>query len=358
MSHSEVVISSTNLLHNLSVIRARLKLDTKIIAVVKANAYGHTLERIIPILENKVDLFYVDDLDELKHFRAVSKAPVMVLGFLTKSDYREGASLQAILPLISLHQLDEINSLDLPLTLTIAVDLRFGREGLLPEELEEAVTRIDSNPNLRLHSIFSHFTSSDSINDKDTALQLALFEKYIALPYQSKIPLHLQNSASIFNPSLKISPLDYVRTGAALYGLDPLFGGVPYLRPVLSWHSQLALVKKVPMHTPVGYNATWRALKESILGLVPLGYSDGVPRALSNCGSVLLQGMHCPIVGRVSMNYFTVDLTHLPRKPEPGDPVVLIGPQGDATITAHDIATKLGTVHYEILARLPHPKWN
>jgi alanine racemase len=153
--------------------------------------------------------------------------------------------------------------------------------------------------------------------------------------------------------------LDMVRIGIALYGLWPspqtrvAMNGARFdLRPALSMHSALTVVRSVEAGTPIGYGGSYHAPKRTRIGVVPLGYADGIPRLLSNRGAFLVHGQRCPIVGRVCMNMTMIDLAAVPQA-QPGDEVTLLGPQGDAAITADDWGGWAETINYEIVTRLP-----
>ena len=166
--------------------------------------------------------------------------------------------------------------------------------------------------------------------------------------------VHMANSAATINyPEMHF---DLVRIGISLYGLypDPVMSLNPKiaLKPVMSVKTRLVHVKEVPQGTPISYGCTFITSRPSVIGTIPMGYADGIPRLLSNRGSVLVKETRCPIVGRVCMDQFMVDLTDLPERPATGEEVVFLGRQGSEEITADEIAEKAETINYEIVTRM------
>jgi alanine racemase len=216
----------------------------------------------------------------------------------------------------------------------------------------------DADENLELASVWTHFATADEPDSAFFDEQLARFEAVLAA-VRAEFPAvmsHAANSAAVFRD--RRSHFDMARCGVAIYGLDP-FQGDPIARglaPALSLRSYVADVKRFPAGASAGYGQRWSAATDTWVGVVPLGYGDGVRRALSNNAEVLVRGARRPLVGTVSMDNITIDLgpeTDVER----GDEVVLIGSQGEEAIRAEEVATRLETINYEVTcaisARVP-----
>jgi alanine racemase len=275
----------------------------------------------------------------------------------------------------------------------VKVDSGMGRLGVLPDQAATFIQALADLPGIEIEGVFTHFCCADT-DLEYTRIQLARFLQLLeeagsrgakgpkrqtsnvksgstALNSYPSIPyLHAANSAATL--TLPESHLDMVRVGLAMYGLSP-FSPVPspeptgpvanqpsniqhQLRPALSWKTTIAQVKSLPPGHPVSYGATYLCPDECRIAVIPVGYADGFRRAPSNFGEVLVRGQRAPIVGRVCMDQTMIDVTGIPGV-RIGDEVVLIGPQGRQSITAEDVAVRLGTINYEvvsaILARVP-----
>jgi alanine racemase len=216
----------------------------------------------------------------------------------------------------------------------------------------------DADPELELAGVWTHFATADEADSAFFAEQLDRFSTVVAA-VKAECPsviAHAANSAAVFRD--RRSHFDMARCGVAIYGLDP-FQGDPAergLEPALSLRSYVADVKRFPAGASAGYGQTWRAAVETWVGVLPLGYGDGVRRGLSNNAEILIRGRRYPLVGTVSMDNVTVDLGPEPEV-EPGDEAVLIGAQGEESIRAEEVAGRLGTINYEVTcgisARVP-----
>jgi alanine racemase len=221
------------------------------------------------------------------------------------------------------------------------------------------VQEIRRLPGLELEGIFTHFAMADALDTTHTQLQLARFQRVLqALDEKQLRPpvVHAANSAAIIR--FPEAHFDMVRPGIALYGLDPstevrLPSG---FRPSLSFKTQVAQVKDVPAGECISYGCTYVTERATRVAVLPVGYADGFRRGPTNWGSVLIHGQEAPLLGRVCMDQCMIDVSHIPQT-RVGDEVVLIGRQGSATLTAEQVAQRLGTINYEvvseILARVP-----
>jgi alanine racemase len=237
------------------------------------------------------------------------------------------------------------------------------RFGLEAHDASDALEAYVVHPELHIAGIFSHLASVEELDSPHTTLQMQRFNNAIVsmqpllAQHNLKPVAHIAASAAAM--LLPQTRLDLVRAGIALYGLwpspqvrDALASQGVALEPALSFVSSLVAVRDVAQGESIGYGCTFHAPSAMRIGVVPLGYADGIPRALSNAGAFLVGGTSCPIVGRVCMNVTLIDITAVPAA-HAGAPVTLIGRDGEATVTADDWALWADTINYEIVARLP-----
>jgi alanine racemase len=241
-----------------------------------------------------------------------------------------------------------------PYPIHVKIDTGMGRLGLNPDEWPALLETAGLDRRLMLEGLMTHLADADSADPAYTDRQLERFQSALGRVAASghKPPLiHMANSAGIL--MYPASHYSLVRPGIMLYGYHTLSRprtGLD-LHPVLTWHTTIAMIRSIPRGGCVGYNRTFTAPRASRIAVLPVGYADGYSRRLSNTGTVLIGGRHIPVVGRVSMDMTMVDVTDLPDT-KPGDPVVLLGSQGSASITATDIAVKLDTIPYEVLCSI------
>ena len=241
----------------------------------------------------------------------------------------------------------------------VKVDTGMGRLGLLPDEVVPFLRRVIALPSLEIDGLFTHLASADDADLTYTHQQLDAFGAVTeSLRGEGLLPrrVHAANSAAILR--LPASHYNMVRLGIAMYGLDPS-PAAPCpagFRPALSFKSEVAQVKDLPAGSAIGYGCTYRTPRPSRIAVIPVGYADGFRRGPRHWGYVLVRGEQAPIVGRVCMDQTMIDVTDIPGVRQ-GDTVVLIGTQGDRSITVEQVAERLGTINYEvvseILARVP-----
>jgi alanine racemase len=229
------------------------------------------------------------------------------------------------------------------------VDTGMGRLGVLPGRALDLLREIRSSTHLELHGVMTHVSAAEGALADSTREQARSFESVLRSARDERLlcgSVHMANSAALFT---SLRPLyDTVRPGISAYGiLHPDLPGSGELKPVLSLRTQIVFLKDVPAGTPIGYSSTWRAERPTRIATLPVGYHDGVPWRLSNCGEVIVRGRRAPIVGRVTMDYITVDVGHIPGAAV-GDTATLIGSDGHETITVEEVAEKAGTIAYEV----------
>jgi len=350
-------IDLTAFRHNLRWVRNRIGPRRGLLAVVKANAYGHG---IVPISQAALSediqglgVAFVEEGIQLR--RAGITKPILVMaGFLPEE--AEGCLKHRLTPVVSHpEQLDSIKRLaqknGRPIGIHLKIDTGMGRLGLMERELGPFIERARAIKNIEIQGLMSHFADDELTDCRSAEDQIDCFEK-VHRTIESlglKIPrLHMSNSAAIV--SLERAWFNLVRPGIVLYGYAPASsspGSIP-IKPVMTLKTRILHLKRVPAGTSISYGRTYTTRRESLIAVLPIGYADGYNRAWSNRGEVLIEGRRVPVVGRVCMDMTMVDVTDLPTVPI-GAEAVLIGAQGSETLWADALARKLGTIPYEIL---------
>lgn len=344
---------------NFAAMRGRLRDDTKMIAVVKTDAYGHGAVRIAEMMEPEAYIwgFAVATTEEAVELRRAGiRKPILCLGFVFPQDYDLLVRLQirpATFKLSMARQLSEAASrAGMILPVHLAVDTGMGRIGFqVCEEDADEAAEIAKLSNLKVEGLFTHFARADE-RDKDYTQEQ--FRKYCWFEQMLEergvsIPLrHAANSASIME--LPGTHLDAVRAGITIYGIypsDEVDRNLMPMKPAMSLISHICYIKKVPAGTSISYGGTFVTERESRIATIPVGYGDGYPRSLSNKGSVLIRGRRAPIVGRVCMDQFMVDVTEI--EAEEFDRVTLLGQDGKDAVTADELGRLSGRFPYELV---------
>ena len=329
--------------------------DATVMAVVKANAYGHGASVVGPALEAAgIERFAVVFLPEAITLREAGVTrPVLVLGHSFAEDAEAAVTHDITLTVDTEAQAEAVSAAALragkaPVPVHIKVDSGMHRFGLTPTEVTALADHVRGLEGVTLEAIWTHLANADHEDDSFTIQQDAVVTETIRLV--GPVPMrHIANTATtIRHPEFRY---DAVRTGLGLYGALPNHTPNPGVRPVLSIKARLARVFDVAPGEGVSYGLTWRAQRPSRVALVPVGYADGYHRALSNRGHVLAGGRRCPIVGLVCMDQFLIDVTDVPGAAT-GDEAVLIGEQGGESISAADVAATIDTISYEVLTGL------
>ncbi|MGA2760500.1 MAG: alanine racemase [Candidatus Cybelea sp.] len=361
-------ISLAALRHNGSVL-CRLVGPQRAAFVVKGNGYGHGLVETARAVEPLAMRLCVYGADEGLALRAAGiAAPILVLGPVPPEvlDEALGANLELAVWNVAAFARRVAAAAGRRRTrafVHLKVNTDLNRLGVEPEEMSGAVERLLGTAEITLGGIFSHLAAAEEIDSPYTMHQLGAFERALreAKPLLDRSGLapirHIAASAAaMLWPQ---THLDMARFGIALYGLMPspqtsaAMNERPLdLRPALSYASELIVVRTVTAGASVGYGGSFHAPRDMRVGVVPAGYADGVPRALSNRGAFIVDGALCPIVGRVAMNMTQIDLSNAPNA-HVGSLVTLIGSDGESAVTADDWAAWSDTINYEIVARLP-----
>lgn len=332
-----------------------------LLAVVKANAYGHGAVAVaraaLAAGADRLGVICVDEGEQLR--RAGITEPILVMGHTSAGEAQRLADLSLTPSVVSsemalaLARVASERGIEMPVHLK--VDTGLNRYGLPASEAADLGRRLRDLAGIQTEGLFTHFASADEGDKGYTVEQHKLF---LAVAEQLDwVPIrHVSNTATLLDmPDMS---LEMVRPGLGIYGCYPsthVKRSLP-LRPVLSLKGRIARLTSLAPGESVSYGRTWRAPRPSLIGLLMCGYADGLPRALSNCGSVLVRGRRAPIVGRVCMDMCMVDVSDIPDVAL-DDEVVIIGRQGEEEISTDEVAELCGTISYEILcgisARVP-----
>ena len=354
-------ISKKAIIHNFNNIKKLLPDNVKIMPVIKADGYGHGAAVFAELLEDKADYFAVAVIEEAIALREHGiKKPILILGY-TSPVYFEKAIQNDITVTILDYEDAVIMSqaaakMDKTAKIHVAVDTGMSRIGFVPDENgAEEVLKIASLKNVCIEGVFTHFATADEADKDFTKLQAERFSHFKNLLEAHNINIelyHCANSGAIMQHG-KFS-FDMMRAGIILYGLYPSAEvdiSVLDLIPVMELKSHVAFVKTIKKGDSVSYGRTFTADKDMKIATIPVGYADGYPRLLSNKGRVIINGSYAPIVGRICMDQFMVDVSHI-ENVEKGDEVVLIGKQNELSVTADEIARLTDTINYEVTCNI------
>ncbi|MDD5368398.1 MAG: alanine racemase [Anaerolineaceae bacterium] len=345
---------------NLRTIRRHIGPHVEIIAVIKANAYGHGATPLAPVaLQAGASRLAVHRaIEGIELRQAGIQAPILLLGYTPPvaagEIVRWRLTPSVITPEFAQALSSAATTQGVSIPIHVKVDTGMNRYGIMPEETVEFVCALNTLPGLLLEGIFTHFGVADAADPVHSRRQLAIFTEVLGAIRQAgvTIPLvHAANSAAIMR--MPEAHFNAVRPGISLYGLNPSVEWAPpfELRPVLTLKSRVARLHDLPAGAAVGYGRTYLAPQPGRAALVITGYGDGYHRVLSNRASVLVGGRRAAVIGRVSMDQIVVDVTGIPGVRQ-DDEVVLIGRQGDERIRAEEVAELAGTINYEVTTAL------
>lgn len=364
--------------HNIKELRRITNEKAKLMAVVKANAYGHgAIEIANCALQNGAEILGVARIEEGIQIRnAGIQTPILIFGYTLPE---QAASLMEYDLIHSVHTSlaaqdlsKAVASLGKKLKIHLKVDTGMGRLGLLPQDYKsknpdaisadtiEETLAIAGLEGLELEGIYTHFATADSADKSYAEDQLNLFMNYLKRLRKAGLEpsvRHAANSAALID--MPQSHLDMVRPGIAIYGLNPsdeIINRQVTLKPAMALKSKIIQLKEVPAGFTVSYGITYKTQKPTTIATVPVGYADGLNRLLSSRGQMLVHGRRAPIIGRVCMDLTMLDVGHIDRI-QMGDEVVIFGRQRNAFLTVDEMASLLNTINYEIVtgitARVP-----
>lgn len=350
------------LTHNVRLLQERVG-ERQVWPVIKGDAYGHGAQIVASHL---VHLGYrtlaVADVDEaLALIDAGVDATFLVLS-ATLPEHSQALVAFGCEPVVCTREMVEALARDAVaagrcVSVHLKVDTGMGRVGIHPAEVPEFLDRCRALPGLRVRGLMSHFPRADEADKSFSQEQIARFRRVVEATKAYGIEVcHMANSAAILD--LPGSYFDAVRPGIALYGLRPSAEitnpHVHELRPVLEWKTRITFLKEVPPGAGLSYGHMFHTMRPSLIATVPVGYADGLDRNLSNRLDLLVRGVRCPQVGRITMDMSLIDVTSLRGRVELGDEAVIIGRQGNEEVTADELAEKLGTINYEVVSTIAH----
>ena len=343
-------IDRNALRHNAKVVRDRIG-SAEMLAVVKANAYGHGLIGVAQTLADAAQLFGVANLQEALALREVVPHPVVILGPATPEERSTIAECGFIPTISSLEEAQAFSQLR-SAAINFKIDTGMGRMGVVESEASEVFKRVVALPNIAIHSISTHLPVSNE-DAEYTRGQLVRFQNILQQicaevpgPYKAHV---LQSAGTLaFNPS----EFDIVRAGIVLYGISPLPEFQKLLQPAMTWKTRIALVRDMPKGSSISYGRTFIAPQKMRIATLSAGYADGYPWHLSNRGAtVLVRGQRCAVIGRVTMDLMMIDVSKV-KAVRVGDDVVLMGRDGSEEVTCAELAEKAGTIPWEIVTRI------
>lgn len=360
MERGYVTVDLDAITENMKNMKANIANETKILGVIKTDGYGHGAIPIAEELEN-IDFVWgyatatVEEAVALR--RAKINKPILILGYTFPYAY-ETLIRENIRPAVFREDmLEELNEeagkLSAKCRIHIKVDTGMSRIGIRPDDSGiEFIKKVSEYKNIEIEGIFTHMARADETDKKYAFLQIEKFKNFcqrIKEEIGLDIPIkHCSNSAGIVE--ISTANMDMVRAGITLYGLwpsDEVDKGIVNLIPALSWISHIVYVKEVDEGTQISYGGTYVAKERRRIATIPLGYGDGYPRGLSGKGEVLINGLRAPIVGRVCMDQFMVDVTDIPDV-KMGDKVTLIGFDANEHISMEELGSISGRFNYEL----------
>lgn len=355
-------INLANLRYNLRAVR-RASGDSRVFCVLKADAYGHGAKALARTLERAgADGVCVALLEEAVELRdAGIMAPILVMGGYygrSSGDLLRHRLTPVVHDPAQIATLaDEVrHSSSERLSIHLKIDTGMGRLGIQPRDIPTVGALLAKHPEIHLEGLMTHFASADSDDLESMSVQLDEFDaasrQIAAMGFAPRVR-HAANSAALLK--LPRARMDWVRPGIALFGVEPMPGIAPDLKPVMRVQTSVIAIRTLEPGQSVGYGSTWTARRPSRIATIPMGYADGLSRNLSNRGAVLVRGQLAPIVGVVSMDMTMIDVTEI-EGAQSGDECVVLGsqrgPNGERIITAADVAKQLGTIPWEVLTNI------
>ena len=352
--------------HNLRQLRAGAAPGVISCAVVKANGYGHGAVAMASLLPS-AEWFGVNSLEEGLELRQSGiTRPIVILGHVPLDELP--AAVEADLGITvynreSIERLSGSTTLPRPARVHVKVDTGTSRQGVMPDDLADFLRLVKNARNVVLEGMSTHYANiEDTLNHDYADMQIARFNAALAVADRiTGRPPFIHTACTAANILFASTHFTMLRSGIGLYGLWPSRetfvaarekgGTVPDFHPVLTWKTRVVQIKTLPEGTFVGYGCSYKTLRKTTLGVMPIGYSDGYDRALGNRGHVLVRGRRAPIIGRICMNLSMIDLTDVPGV-HLEDEAVLLGRSGSEQISAETMAEWVGTINYEVVCRI------
>jgi alanine racemase len=350
------------LTHNLRLLQEQVG-TRSLWPVIKADAYGHGAHLVARhLLRRGYDTFGVADVEEAVALMTGGIVGTFIILSATLPEHSAALVAYGCEPVVCTLEMVEALAREAgragrSIAVHLKVDTGMGRVGIHPDEVPAFLERCAALPSLRVRGLMSHFPRADEADKTFSIEQIAQFRYLIERTQGDGIAVrHMANSAAVFD--LPESYFDAVRPGIAIYGLRPSVAivnpRVRELQPVLEWKTRITFLKDVPAGVGLSYGHRFHTQRPSLIATVPVGYADGLARNLSNQFDLLVRGVRCPQVGRITMDMSLIDVTALRGRVALGDEVVIIGRQGAEEVTADELAGKLGTINYEIVSAIAH----
>lgn len=352
-------ISPINLQYNCETVKKIVGDSVRVCAVVKANGYGHgVIEVSKACLAAGADFLAVAMISEAMELREAGfSCPILILGWTPEEGYEQAIANEVRLALFNVEEAEKLNAkakeMGKKALVHLKLDTGMSRIGFQADEtglrIAEAILNMEF---ITVEGIFSHFSKADEADKTFARLQLAAFKQFNDQLQQRtgvRIPIqHMAASAGIID--LPEGHLDMVRPGIMLYGFQPSdeMQHSADVKPALCWKARVGRVQKLPAGRLIGYNGTFELQKETMVATVPVGYADGYNRLLSNRGYVICRGKKLPIIGKVCMDQFMIDVSQLPDL-KVGDEVILLGEDQGVSITVTEMANMLKTIEHEVV---------
>jgi alanine racemase len=358
-----VEVNLKNIKHNYSEVRRLVGADVQIMAVVKANAYGHGAVEVAKSLAAAgADCFGVAIMNEAIQLREAGiDQPILIMGWTPIDEYELALKHDIMLTIYSREEAEELSRISAKgkkARAHIKVDTGMGRIGVIPGESGlQDIARMISLPGVEIEGIFTHLAKADEVDKTYTNKQLSIFNEFVAAiekktGFKFRIK-HAANSAAVID--CPDAYMDMVRPGIMLYGLKPseeVKLEKVDLQQAISWRACISHVKIVPANVSISYGGVYKTPENSLIITVPLGYADGYSRLFSAQTEAICYGQRIPLVGRICMDQMMLNATALKALVKPGDIVTLIGGEGDISISVDELARILGTINYEIVCMI------
>lgn len=357
---TQAMIDLDAIKYNFDNTRKKLPKDTKILGVVKADAYGHGAVKISKYLENACDFFGVACLEEaVELIGAGIKTPVIILGYVSPECFDVIVENNIRIPIFSFEDAValsiEAKKQGKIVPYHFCVDTGMSRIGFqATQESADICKKITELDNIFAEGLFSHFATADEKDLSKSIEQQKLFESFVKMLEDRGVSIpvkHLNNSAGIMNFD---KTFDMCRMGIILYGLYPsedVDKSLLDIKPVMTWKTHISHIKTLQAGREVSYGGTYKTTKPTKIATIPVGYADGYPRCLSNKGRVIINGQYANIVGRVCMDQFMVDISHIDDVSIDSE-VILVGCQGDACLSMEEVSNSAHSFNYELPCRI------
>jgi alanine racemase len=343
-------IDRSALRHNARVVRERTG-SAEMLAVVKANAYGHGLLGVAQTLAGDAQLFGVANVQEALALRESLSHPIVILGPATPEERSVIAERGFIPTISSLEEAEAFNRFG-PVAINFKIDTGMGRMGVVEHQALEVFKKLAALPNIDIHSISTHMpvSNEDAEYTRDQLVRFQNMIEQIRAEFPGTYKAHVLQSAGTLAHNSEA--FDIVRAGIMLYGISPLPEFQKLLKPVMTWKTRICLVRDMPKGSSISYGRTFITPREMRVATLSAGYADGYPWQLSNRGvAMLVRGQRCPLLGRVTMDLMVIDVTNIDDV-QVGDEVVLMGCAGNEEISCAELAERAGTIPWEIVTRI------